>query len=275
MKKIIFYIFLLTFFLLVSLILILSSIGIETDRFNTFIQKKINLSNNNISLELNTVKFKLDIKEISLFLNTESPILQYRRISIPARNIKVYIDFISLIKADPNIKKINIVFDNIDINQIKKISNSFKPSNFTSFVKNKIKAGKVNTVLEVYLTKENLLENYIARGSVSDLNAEIKKNLSLNKTEFKFFVDKTDILLTNILGELGPYKIKDGDLKLELSSEMNLETNFYTNLNYDDKKVQYKDFLKDFSLLKEVSNLKAELKNNFLLRLDKTYKIKD
>ena len=103
MKKIIFYIFLLTFFLLVSLILILSSIGIETDRFNTFIQKKINLSNNNISLELNTVKFKLDIKEISLFLNTESPILQYRRISIPARNIKVYIDFISLIKADPNI----------------------------------------------------------------------------------------------------------------------------------------------------------------------------
>ena len=61
MKKIIFYIFLLTFFLLVSLILILSSIGIETDRFNTFIQKKINLSNNNISLELNTVKFKLDI----------------------------------------------------------------------------------------------------------------------------------------------------------------------------------------------------------------------
>ena len=40
MKKIIFYIFLLTFFLLVSLILILSSIGIETDRFNTFIQKK-------------------------------------------------------------------------------------------------------------------------------------------------------------------------------------------------------------------------------------------
>ena len=154
MKKIIFYIFLLTFFLLVFLILILSSIGIETDRFNTFIQKKINLSNNNISLELNTVKFKLDIKEISLFLNTESPILQYRRISIPARNIKVYIDFISLIKADPNIKKINIVFDNIDINQIKKISNSFKPSNFTSFVKNKIKAGKVNTVLEVYLPKK-------------------------------------------------------------------------------------------------------------------------
>ena len=99
--------------------LILSSIGIETDRFNTFILKKINLYNN-ISLELNTVKFKLDIKEISLFLNTKSPILQYRRISIPARNIKVYIDFISLIKADPNIKKINIVFDNIDINQIKK-----------------------------------------------------------------------------------------------------------------------------------------------------------
>ena len=32
---------LLTFFLLVSLILILSSIGIETDRFNTFIQKKL------------------------------------------------------------------------------------------------------------------------------------------------------------------------------------------------------------------------------------------
>ncbi len=275
MKKIISYILLLIFFLFVSLILILSSIGIETDRFNTFIQKKINLTNNNIALELNKVKFKLDIKEISLFLNTDSPIIEYRKTLIPAQNIKVYIDFISLIKADPNIKKINIVFDNIDLNQIKKISNSFKPSNFTSFVKNKIKKGKINTVLEVYPTKENLLDNFIARGSVSDLNAEIKKNMSLNKTEFRFFVDKTDVLLTNISGEFGPAKIKDGDLKLELSSEINLETNFNADLNYDDKILKYENFLKDFALLKKFSNIKAELENSFLLRLDKTYKIED
>ena len=53
-------------------------------------QKKINNTNTNIFLELITVRFKLDIKKISLFLETTNPILKYRKATIPVQNIKVY-----------------------------------------------------------------------------------------------------------------------------------------------------------------------------------------
>ena len=162
MSKLISNVILFFFFVLISLIIILSTIGIETSKFNNFISKKINQANKNINLELYTIKFKLDIKEISLFLETQKPQINYRDIIIPAKNIRVYMDFIYIIKSKPKIKKINLILNQLELNQLKKISTKLKPSNFTSFVNNKIKQGKINTELEIYFDKYNLLDNFIA-----------------------------------------------------------------------------------------------------------------
>ena len=88
MKKIISIIILLFFLVSISLTIILSTIGLETNRFNNLISKKINQSNSNIELKLTTIKFKLDIKEISLFLETINPEINYRKTAIPAESIK-------------------------------------------------------------------------------------------------------------------------------------------------------------------------------------------
>ena len=55
---------------------------------------------------LNEIKFKFDIKEISLFLETSKPQIKYFDADIPIKSIKVYIDFSSLYKASVRIKKI-------------------------------------------------------------------------------------------------------------------------------------------------------------------------
>ena len=69
-----------TFLVLISLILIsiLSTIGIETKDLMTFISKNINKSNNNINFKFNTIKFKIDIKQIGLFLETSETNIDYR-----------------------------------------------------------------------------------------------------------------------------------------------------------------------------------------------------
>ena len=108
MKKIFFRTSIILFFLLASLTLILSTIGFETDRFNKFISNKITEKNKNISLKLEKIKFKFDIKDFDLFLETNNPRLLYKSSEIPVENIKVYLDFISLIKSKPKINKINI-----------------------------------------------------------------------------------------------------------------------------------------------------------------------
>ena len=90
MKKIIYTLIFLLFFILVSFTIIISTTGVETDKFNDLIIKKINQTNNNINLKISTIKFKLDIKEISLFVETKNPQINYRKADFPTKYIKVY-----------------------------------------------------------------------------------------------------------------------------------------------------------------------------------------
>ena len=83
MKKFFFTFISFVFLVSISLITILSTVGIKTNKFNKIIEKKINQSNNNINLELTIVKFRLDIKQISLFLETNSPKLNFKDTIIP------------------------------------------------------------------------------------------------------------------------------------------------------------------------------------------------
>jgi hypothetical protein len=274
MKKIFSIVILLTFLFFTLLIIIISTVGIETNKFNNFVSKKINQTNNKINLELNTIKFKLDVKEISLFLETIDPQINYRNTAIPAKTIRVYINFVSLIKSEPKIKKIYLILQQLDIQQLKKISVTLKPSNFKSFLNNKINEGKINTELSIYFDNNNLMQNFIARGSVSDLKTEITSNINLKKTNFNFIVDKDDVLLKNILSEAGPIKIKNGDLKLKLSPEIFLETNFETSLKYNSKSTIHKNFIKNYKYAEYLSQLNTKLNNYFSINFDKTYKVK-
>ena len=274
MKKIIFALIYAFFFIFFSLIIVLSTIGIETNRFNNLIKSRISQSNNNVNLELTTVKFKLDIKEISLFIETSNPKINYRNAFIPAKNIKVYIDFLSLVTSEPKIKKINLSLNELNINQLKKLSITLKPSNFTSFLNNKIRQGKLIAELEFYLDEKNLIKNFIARGSVSNLKTEITKNINLNKTYFSFFADKSDVLIKNIFGEIGPISIKDGDVQLKLLPEISLVSNFRSNIKINNKSENYASLVKNFKYAKDMNSLNADLNNTFLINFDKTFKVK-
>jgi len=274
MKKIIFNLSAIIFLSLTILVVIMTTIGIETDKFNNIISKKINIVNKNINLTLRSIKFKLDVKDISLFLETTNPKINYQNLAIPAQNIKVYIDFISILKTEPKIKKINLSLNKLDISQLKTLSQTLKPSNLKSFISNKIKRGTIDAELEVYLNKKNFFDNFIVRGSVSNLETQIIKDINLKNTNFSFFADKTDILIKNITGVAGPVKISDGDLKLIISPEISLETNFRTRISYNNKFIEYKNLLKDFDYIKNLKDLEADLNNSFLISFDRTYKVK-
>ena len=78
MKKIILTAFIILFFLLVSSIFILSTIGFKTDKFSKIISDKIIENNKNIAVKLDEIKFKFDIKNFDLFLETKNPKLIYK-----------------------------------------------------------------------------------------------------------------------------------------------------------------------------------------------------
>ena len=275
MKNIIYRLIIFFFISLIILIIILSTIGIETKKFNDLISQRINQNNKGVNLKLNTIKFKLDIKEASLFLDTQNPKINYRNVIVPTKNIKAYIDFLSILKTEPKIEKINLALKEMDTNQLKKLLIFLKPSNLKSFVNNKINQGKIEAEVEFYLNKKNLLEDFIARGAVSDLEIKINDDLNLEKTKFSFFTDKTDLLVKNIFSKSKSFNVENGDLKLIFSPEVSLSSNFKTSFKYDYKKDGEFNFLSNNIYFKNIINFDAELINNIKVEFDNTYKIKN
>ena len=268
-----------TFFVLLSLftilIAILSTNGIKTNKFNQLITNKV-LETKNIFLELDIIKFKLDLNKLSLFIETQNPRVSYRDVLLPIEKIRVYIDFLSLIKSDPIIKKININLEELDVIELNKLSKVIKPSNFRSLVNNKIKEGKLISEVEFYLEEKGVLKNFIAKGKVKDLKVELIKDLYLKKINFSFFEDKNDILIKNIFGNLEEIKISEGDIKLNLEKGIKINSNFSSKISLDEKRIKkYSKFFKKFELIENVNSLIANLNNSLEIDFDDTYKVQN
>ena len=275
MKKIVTYFILFTIISITTLVVILSTAGIETNKFNKLIAEKISQAKN-INLSLKTIKFKINPKEFSLFLETRNPDINYRDLSIPVANIKVYIDFFSLFKSNPKIKKISLVSQELNIIQLTKLSSIIKPSTFKSLLNNKIKEGKLISEIEIFLNGKSSIKDFIAKGTVKNLKVELLNNVYLEQTDLSFFADRNDVLIKNISGVLEGIKIFDGDVKLNLENGINVNSNFNSKINFDERIAKkYTKFSKKYDLTKGLKNFKANLNNNFSIEFDDTYKVKD
>ena len=260
---------------LITIIIILSTSGIETNKFNKLIIEKSS-QGKNINLKLETIKFKIDPKKLSLFLETHNPKIMYRNLLVPVTSIKAYVDFLSLLRSDPIIKKISISSEELDIIQISKLSSIIKPSTFKSLLNNKIKEGKLIAEIEIFLNRDGLIEDFIAKGTVKKLKVELLNNINLKETNLSFFADKSDILIKNIFGLLEDIKISEGDMRLNLENGIKLNSNFNSKINLSEQVIKkYSKFLNDYTTVKGLRNLKADLNNNFSIELDDTYKVND
>ena len=174
MKKIVTNFILFVVILLSTFIIILSTTGIETDKFNKLITEKTS-QEKNLKVKIGTIKFKINLKELSLFLETQNPNILYKDLLVPVTTIKVFVDFLSLFQSDIIINKIGLMSDELDITQISKLSSIIKPSNFKSLLNNKIKEGKLISEIEIFLNDDGFIKNFIAKGTVKDLRVELQK----------------------------------------------------------------------------------------------------
>ena len=257
MKKLLAYSILVLLFSIFVLIATLSTIGIETNKFNSIIKEKIS-EKKNINLELKSIKFKIDPKKLSLFLETKNPKINYLNLTIPVRNLKVYVNVLSLFKSNPKINKISILLEELNITQLNKLSNLIKPSNFKSFLNNKIKEGKLISEIEIFLDDEGLFKDFIAKGTVKNLNVEFLRELNLTNTSLSFFADRNDILIKSIIGNLEEIKISDGDIKLNLEDGIKLNSNFNSNIKLNNTDLnKYKKFFSKFNFFSKLDSLEA------------------
>ena len=147
-----FYIFLA---LILLIIIYLSTIGIETGRFNNKIKKKITQVNNNLNVDLKKIKLKLDPLNFKIYTKTNSTTLFLSKRSLPLEYVKSEFSIISLLKN-------KLSMSNIEIN-----TRSVLLNDFISF------ARLTNNKPELFL-----LEKIVKQGNII-LNLSLNLDLSL------------------------------------------------------------------------------------------------
>ncbi len=274
MRKTFFSIVLIFFLLIITIVGILSSVGFETKRFNTLISQKISKSNKDVSLKLQKIKFKFDIKNIKLYLETKEPEFFYQNIEIPIREVKTYINFLSLINSAPKIDKLDVSLKEIDISQLKSLLIKTKPSNLNSFVINKVKSGKIKMYLELFYNEDFKLENFITRGEVNNLYANFFKDLKLKETNFNFFADSSDVLIKNINSSMDGVIIRDGNLQIIKNKKIIVKSDFNSKIELDNQNIgNYYKIFKNLNLQNRKTKINADVDNFVNLTFDETYKL--
>ena len=110
MKKIIFWLIISFFSIIIFSLFYLSYIGFETDKFNSHLEKKIATSAPNTKINLNKIKIKINIKNLNFFLTTLKPDVTYQNNDVKIKKIDAYINLKSLFSGNPKIEKINKAF---------------------------------------------------------------------------------------------------------------------------------------------------------------------
>ena len=198
MRKI--FISLFGFFLIIisGIIGFLSIYGYETDRFNNFVEEKTKDFDSNLTLELQKIKFKLDLKKLKVFLNTSDPKVVYLKTNVPFKEMKIYLDFMSLLSREIKIDRTNIALGDLEIKDLKKIIISAKPSTLKSFILNNVDNGRLNGTINLLIGKNFNINEYTFKGQVQRADIKLNENIFIEDSSFNFIADNKLVLLNSI-----------------------------------------------------------------------------
>ena len=173
MKNKILKFFLIFSVLILSIIIYLSTVGIETDRFNYKILKKISQVNNNLDVDLKKIKLKLDPINFKIYTKTNGTTLFLSKKSLPLEYVKSEFSIISLLKN-------KISMSNIEINTRSVLLNDF--ISFVRLTSNKpelfllekiVKQGNIVLNLSLNLDEDGKVKNdYKINGLVENGNID-------------------------------------------------------------------------------------------------------
>ena len=275
MKKFFYFIFLTFIFLFFSTVVYLSTIGVETSKFNNLIVKEIKKKNTKIDIELKKIKIKLDIKKLQLFLSTSSPKIIYQNIKIPITKIKVYTKINKIFNTNIEMSRIVFRVEKFKIQDIQKIAVRIKPSNFKTYLLNNIKGGEIEKAsFDLNINKYFKLLDYKVDGSIKKMDAKIVSDFIIKDINFKFKTDNSLTLINSINAKYEGLLISSGSINFQQKKEIEIKGKFNSQFNMKEDQIN-KFFSKVKFLKKNKIKMQGSLLHVFDLKINNNLKIID
>jgi len=227
MKKIIYSFLLITLSLIVLAIIYLSTVGIETSKFNNIIINEIKKKDANVQLSLDKIKIKFDLEKIQIYLSTVRPKIVYQKIKIPITDINIYLKISSILKSKNEINRLILSLENFNTKDIQKLAIRIKPSNFKTYLLNNLNNGKIKKIsIDVSLNKDLNITDYKINGSVKKIDIKISDDLLIQNDNLNFISDKNLTLINSINANYQNISISNGSLSLNKKKNIKIKGKF-------------------------------------------------
>ena len=192
-------------FLFTLIVSYLSFIGIETDKFNNQISKRILNINENLNVDLKKIKLVLDPFKLRLNVKTIGSILknQNQNQNIEIETIKTEILLKSLIEKKFSIKNLEISTKSLEINNLISFIRSFKNTPDLYILEKVIKKGYLIADIKVEFDEEgNIKKNYIVNGFIKNTKLNFISDYDFDKINFIFNYKNDNLTLEDVKFQL-------------------------------------------------------------------------
>ncbi len=261
--------------LLIILIVYISTIGIETDKFNEQIENRISQINKNIEIDLKKIKLTLDPFKLKIYAKTVETTIYFSKRPLSLESIKTQVSLSSLIKNNISSSNIEIITKSILLNDLIKFirTTNNKPELF--ILEKIIKNGHVIMDLSLNIDKNGKIKNdYEIKGLIKDASINFLNKANFENINFNFNLKKDNYLLNAI-----NFKVEEVNFISKKLSIKKKRNSFLINTSFkNDRSSLNSNILKLLNL--SFKNLNIEdanfkTKNEFSFEIDKKFKVKN
>ena len=262
--------------LFIIMLLFLSTVGVNTDRFNNLINEKVKEINPKITLNLKNVSLKLNPLNFNIDVITLNPNLAINNAKVEIESVKTNLNLINYINNRNPVSKIAIVSKENNIKDIVNFLNEYEFNLARSLILKQIKKGKVKIFSNIVF-EDNVSDkfSYNLSGSVRQAELSTIKNINLNDLKFDFLIDKKNINLNKIHFIFDEIKMNSDSVKIKRKDE---ELEIIGDLKSEKGKLNIHKYIrlinKDFDLFNNES-IFASSNNKFSFVINKKFNIKD
>jgi len=275
MKNNIFKYFILFLSVIVILTIYLSTVGIETDKFNDQIKKKISIINKKIDIDLKKIKLTLDPFKLKIYAKTVGTTVYFSKRPLALESIKTQVSLSSLIKNKISSSNIEVTTRSILLNDLIKFigTTNKKPELF--ILEKIVKKGHVIIDLRLNIDENGKIKNdYEIEGLIKDASINFLNKVNFKNINFNFNFQKDN------------YHFDELNFKAEevnfISKKLNVKkknNSFLIDaIVENDQSSLNSNILKLLNLTFEniiVDDAKFKTNNEFSLEIDEKFKVKN
>ena len=214
--KIILKIFISIILILLIITTYLSTIGIETDRFNNQIKDKIKSIDEKTEIELKKIKLVLDPFKLKINIKTIGSKLINQNGTVEIESLKTQISIKSLIENKFSIESLEISTKSLEVRNLISFLRSFRNSPELFLLEKTIKNGYlIGDIKLEFDSNGNIKKNYEINGFLRDTRLSILKKYNLQKLDLIFNFKKDNLSLSDISFTLNDLKFLSENISVK------------------------------------------------------------